>query len=386
MFQRLFVASVSSVVLFVGICGAGDRFPSTAEDHATLYEINLYRAFRDDSAEYRRRLKTARHVLAEYKNSSNASADEAVAIEWFTRASQSNALPETPVFSEDADAEARPVRTVVEERSGNTPASESRLQADLEDGSEPDQKRLPQWKPSGNPTPNEKLDRNRFPGGQEVASDLQERPSSSGAGGTTRQSVANKLRNSIESLVDSQVAKVEGIERSGSGGNSSGSTGRDVGPALDALAAAADSSSLVEKLPVLDNGGALSEDGEATFKLSLNGNGKNVSLADFSSLSGIGSVEDALPPIGTTQIAMAGLLIFGMFSSVVCALRQLFVAFKNNFLLGLVSLIFFGLAGFIIGWMKHREWNLTKTMKIWSLCAIATTAMSLAMPFIGNLP
>ena len=98
MFQRVAIAGITFLLLFSGNLEAGGKFPSTAEDYAALYEMQMYRQFQGNAAEYRRRIELSKQVLKGYKKS-RKSANETIAIQWFRTASQSGFAPAVPAFS-----------------------------------------------------------------------------------------------------------------------------------------------------------------------------------------------------------------------------------------------------------------------------------------------
>lgn len=53
---------------------------------------------------------------------------------------------------------------------------------------------------------------------------------------------------------------------------------------------------------------------------------------------------------------------------------QIIAAFKygDGPLMGILSIVFCGLGGFIIGWIHAKKWNIVGIMKLWSVLIVAS--------------
>ncbi|HMO15444.1 MAG TPA: hypothetical protein PKD64_13570 [Pirellulaceae bacterium] len=68
---------------------------------------------------------------------------------------------------------------------------------------------------------------------------------------------------------------------------------------------------------------------------------------------------------------LSAILMLAGLVSLVCWILTIVTAFKHNeTLLGILSIC--GIVGFIIGWIKHKEWNHKQVMLIWSVAFAAT--------------
>lgn len=69
---------------------------------------------------------------------------------------------------------------------------------------------------------------------------------------------------------------------------------------------------------------------------------------------------------------LLGILVLLGIGSLVCAVIQIINAFKKEQspLLGILSIVFCGLGGFIIGWVKAKQWGIQKIMMIWTALVV----------------
>ena len=68
-------------------------------------------------------------------------------------------------------------------------------------------------------------------------------------------------------------------------------------------------------------------------------------------------------------MAVGGLTLICFIGILVCSIMEIIAAFKNEEspLLGILSIVFCGLGSFIIGWIKHKEWGISKLMMTFSI-------------------
>lgn len=72
--------------------------------------------------------------------------------------------------------------------------------------------------------------------------------------------------------------------------------------------------------------------------------------------------------------------------SLVCWVMEIVAAFKNEKspLLGILSIVpCLGLGGFIIGWVKHKEWGITQLMLIWSVVFVISIVLNVIGAAMG---
>ena len=61
-----------------------------------------------------------------------------------------------------------------------------------------------------------------------------------------------------------------------------------------------------------------------------------------------------------------------------CWIYTIVVAFqKGSVVLGVVSIC--PLVGFIIGWVKNKEWDHTKVMAVWSICIVINLILNVVV-------
>lgn len=72
-------------------------------------------------------------------------------------------------------------------------------------------------------------------------------------------------------------------------------------------------------------------------------------------------------------------LVIGI-GNLVCWILVIVSAFQKEEspLLGILSIVLCALGGFIIGWVKHKEWGIQKLMVIWSILFVASLLIQLA--------
>lgn len=71
-------------------------------------------------------------------------------------------------------------------------------------------------------------------------------------------------------------------------------------------------------------------------------------------------------------------LIVGL-GSLICWILEIVAAFKggNGPLMGILSIVLCGLGGFVIGWIHHKQWNITNLMIGWSACIVVSLLLNI---------
>ena len=80
-------------------------------------------------------------------------------------------------------------------------------------------------------------------------------------------------------------------------------------------------------------------------------------------------------------VLMVLLVALGL-GNLVCGILLIVAAFKNEKspVLGILSIVLcFSVGGFIIGWMKHKQWGITRLMLIWSALFVAGFAINIVV-------
>lgn len=65
----------------------------------------------------------------------------------------------------------------------------------------------------------------------------------------------------------------------------------------------------------------------------------------------------------------------------ICSILEIVAAFQNGDgpLMGILSIVFCGIGSFIIGWINHSKWGITKLMMTWSICIVLFIVVQLAV-------
>ena len=95
--------------------------------------------------------------------------------------------------------------------------------------------------------------------------------------------------------------------------------------------------------------------------------------------------------IGQILYSLAGIGILVCF---ILVLVQMFKRGQLGIGIACIVLAFCGigfLVAFILGWIRHREWGLTKVMLVWTVCIILSIVGSVLSPintaaFVPQLP
>lgn len=392
MFNRIAIFGLVLFVITAGPVPAASNFPKTAEDYALVYEMQLYQQLKGNSAEFRRRIKIAKQVVKAYKKSGANKANEPIAIQWFQMASRSGgALPSVPSFAKNAKSRSVAAPTQVQPESdwgqrAATPATAPPAQAEpADDGDLADLADL------------------EFDDVADATSDAWSASEIDEAfGAKSPTSGAN------ESLVTSDPGSTSVLKKStsavtkGAADMASDLAAKVWGdtpdtPQSNDLAALGSGSSEatppVESLPTF----SINDTEEATAGVSSSASDGGDGLADVwgetiesaNAKEGLkipfpgtgGSLGGASLKGGMAPMALMGAGFLTGIISLFCWIKQLIVAFKNSALLGIISLVTCGLGGLIIGWIKHKEWGLTKTMKVWTGCTILGIIFQMAAGF-----
>lgn len=67
--------------------------------------------------------------------------------------------------------------------------------------------------------------------------------------------------------------------------------------------------------------------------------------------------------------------------SLICWIMEIVAAFQNGDgpLMGILSIVLCGLGGFIIGWVHHSKWGITKLMTAWTVVFIGSILIQVAV-------
>jgi hypothetical protein len=92
----------------------------------------------------------------------------------------------------------------------------------------------------------------------------------------------------------------------------------------------------------------------------------------------LAQAEPAMPTLSPALMGLASLLGLG---SLVCWILEIVNAFKKEPkpLLGILSIVLCSLGGFIIGWVKAKQWGTTKLMAIWTILFIVQLIVQFAV-------
>lgn len=385
MFNRIAILGLVLFVVAAGPLPAANRFPQTAEDYAVAYELQLYQQLRGNSAEYRRRIKVAEQVIKDFKKSGGKKANEPIAIQWFMMASQSGgALPAVPQFVENAASHAAVPATAPEQAQpenawGNQPATPAFVAPTQSDSSDADldfddvaDSAADAWSAS---------EVDEAFGIKSPENGAKESFVTSDPGST---SVLKKGNGSAAEVGSDLADKVWGGLTDASESDALAALGSKAKEALPTFSVDSDSEGDVTAAASnLDAAEAASGDSNLTdaWDTAIEGASANGGLNNpFAGGAGVPSISGNMP-----VLALLGASMLNGIVSLICWIKTLIVSFKNSALMGIISLLTCGLGGFIIGWIKHKEWGLTKTMKVWSGCMILGFILQMAIGFVGAM-
>ncbi len=77
-------------------------------------------------------------------------------------------------------------------------------------------------------------------------------------------------------------------------------------------------------------------------------------------------------------------IVIGL-GSLICWIMEIIAAFKREEkpLLGILSIVLCTIGGFIIGWIKHKEWGIKKLMLIWTALIVAGIILNIIASAMG---
>jgi len=421
------IAIIGLVVFFVAAepLSAAKRFPHTAEDYAVVYELQLYEQLRGNSAEYRRRINVAQQVVKDFKKNGSKKSYEPMVIQWFVTASQSGSyLPPVPYFGKSSQS-SQP-QTVATPQT-YAPKSYAPKQAQPAQPAQP-------VKPE--------FDWDQQSAATEATPPTQHGPSSSSLGVEDLPTPSASAANDSDAWSASEVDEAFGITSPTNGEQESfvtadprttsvlkkgsAAVSKGLADAGDDLSDIWEDVTTTPETPNAQSLAALGSEAAAefgnkaksavealpTFSMDKKGaNGKAEMAAKSQGAEGEGNLSDVwdktieaanakganLPALGNPGAAMGAvggsmpalaLMGAGLLNGIVsfiCMLKTLFVSFKKKPLFGIISLLTCGFAAFIIGWMKHKEWGLSKTMKVWTGCLILGFILQVAAGFVSTM-
>jgi hypothetical protein len=113
-------------------------------------------------------------------------------------------------------------------------------------------------------------------------------------------------------------------------------------------------------------------------RLSIAGGSNLINPLNTMIIDILAQAEPAMPTLSPALMGLASLLGLG---SLVCWILEIVNAFKKEPkpLLGILSIVLCSLGGFIIGWVKAKQWGTTKLMAIWTILFIVQLIVQFAV-------